>query len=784
MTNFVQSLAGGWSRFHERRPRSLALVGFGLVVLFIFREVFTHGYVLDGNWDRRDQFYPFHEAARRAFQQFQLLEWNPYIFCGTSFLFSTANLSLYPANWLAYSLPQSQLALALTVLVMAHMLLSGAFSYALLHRLTNDRWCSFVFALAFMLSSSMIMNAATEATYYGLVIFPALLYLLATARTRNGPLNIALLGLGYALLIVSGVANIVIYVLAVCIAYSIYVACVDTRTGIDWKALGAATGALLLAIGVTAIRTLPFFYDAAFYLKAKTTYENFLETGLTPWACLLRLFLHHFFGDHTYPSTSQILLQDHFGRPVAGVMNNYEAFSSYIGIVPAYLAAYAFLFLWNKSTAFWKLASVATVLTVCGSPLTYVHYVVTGRTNVHFGRLSLLLPMYLVILAALAAPVVLARTRHLTRFLMFVPAVCILVLFASLMISGRMELLTGVDLQAFPFVRRSRMQLLVVSAACMGVLAFLRFCDRPWAIPATKAALAALVLGDLLFTANIDRDFSRPFLARRDEFEPHPNLPPLPDAVTGLRRLRVLALTGETQGCKSIHLDAYNISGLDQSAPAHISELYWYPDVPGRMDARSVWPNREPTMGRILQLTSTGFVITDQGILSVDKPLPRWSLYTDYVVAEDEDRQRKLVLSPDTDIRTVVVLDRDPRVEKAPERTAGTVALDREGVDEIVLQTSADVACVLLLTDTYYPGWRAYVDDVETPILRANSAFRAVALPAGDHRVRFVFRHERARLGWCLTGASLALLAATAGVGAARRRPHTPERLLGTKPRP
>jgi hypothetical protein len=189
-------------------------------------------------------------------------------------------------------------------------------------------------------------------------------------------------------------------------------------------------------------------------------------------------------------------------------------------------------------------------------------------------------------------------------------------------------------------------------------------------------------------------------------------------------------------------------------------------------------------MGRILQLTSTGFVITDQGILGVDKPLPRWSLYTDYVVAEDEDRQRKLVLSPDTDIRTVVVLDRDPQVEKNAAAAAGTVALDREGVDEITLRASADAACILLLTDTYYPGWKAYVDDVETPILRANFAFRAVALPAGDHRVRFVFRHERARLGWWLTGVSLALLAATAGVGVARLRPHTSARLPmnGTRP--
>lgn len=47
---------------------------------------------------------------------------------------------------------------------------------------------------------------------------------------------------------------------------------------------------------------------------------------------------------------------------------------------------------------------------------------------------------------------------------------------------------------------------------------------------------------------------------------------------------------------------------------------------------------------------------------------------------------------------------------------------------------------ILTFLDAWYPGWLAYVDGKEAPILRANEQFKAVSLPAGSHEVRFVFK--------------------------------------------
>lgn len=63
---------------------------------------------------------------------------------------------------------------------------------------------------------------------------------------------------------------------------------------------------------------------------------------------------------------------------------------------------------------------------------------------------------------------------------------------------------------------------------------------------------------------------------------------------------------------------------------------------------------------------------------------------------------------------------------------------------EIVVEVDAGGPGVLVLHDTYYPGWTATVDGNAVPIMRAEVLFRGVEVPAGKHTV--VFRFEPLRL--------------------------------------
>jgi hypothetical protein len=89
------------------------------------------------------------------------------------------------------------------------------------------------------------------------------------------------------------------------------------------------------------------------------------------------------------------------------------------------------------------------------------------------------------------------------------------------------------------------------------------------------------------------------------------------------------------------------------------------------------------------------------------------------------------------------------------------------------VQADAPAGGFLVLTDPYYPGWHAFVDGQEAPILRADYLFRAVALGPGSHLVRFAFTPTSFERGiWMsLAGVGVALGAILVGlVGLAIRR--------------
>jgi uncharacterized membrane protein YfhO len=76
---------------------------------------------------------------------------------------------------------------------------------------------------------------------------------------------------------------------------------------------------------------------------------------------------------------------------------------------------------------------------------------------------------------------------------------------------------------------------------------------------------------------------------------------------------------------------------------------------------------------------------------------------------------------------------------------------------------------LLVLSDTFYPGWKAYVDGKKATIYPTDLALRSVFLPAGEHTVEFVFSPGSFKLGSAITIASFAVLLLYVAWGPVRR---------------
>ncbi len=79
----------------------------------------------------------------------------------------------------------------------------------------------------------------------------------------------------------------------------------------------------------------------------------------------------------------------------------------------------------------------------------------------------------------------------------------------------------------------------------------------------------------------------------------------------------------------------------------------------------------------------------------------------------------------------------------------------------VMLKTHSSQSGYLFLSDTYFPGWKASIDNHPIPIYRAMDTFRAVEVPSGNHEVVFEYRPLSFTLGWIIS----LLTAAILGIG-------------------
>jgi len=156
-------------------------------------------------------------------------------------------------------------------------------------------------------------------------------------------------------------------------------------------------------------------------------------------------------------------------------------------------------------------------------------------------------------------------------------------------------------------------------------------------------------------------------------------------------------------------------------------------------------------------------LVGDVHVFRVPDPLPPVSVVGGMRVADGVGAYEAL-LSPDFDPHEMVLLPSgEPRT--APGDFSATARLEDERADRWSVRVSASAPATVVLPEGYDRDWSATVDGLTAPVLRANVAFRAVPVPAGDHAVTLVYRPSG-----LVPGVILSLLSIGAALGVLARR--------------
>jgi hypothetical protein len=101
---------------------------------------------------------------------------------------------------------------------------------------------------------------------------------------------------------------------------------------------------------------------------------------------------------------------------------------------------------------------------------------------------------------------------------------------------------------------------------------------------------------------------------------------------------------------------------------------------------------------------------------------------------------------------------------------SAAVSISRYENTRVECGVKTDSAGYVVLLDSWYPGWKARLDGREVEVLRANYAFRAIAVPPGTHSLEFFFGPASFYMGAAITLAALLIGIATAAFCAFRQR--------------
>ena len=710
------------------------------------------------------QFYPWQRLAAEAYRAGQVPLWNPLVGNGAPLAANLQAGVFYPLNFFYLILP-TEYAMGYTAIF--HVMLAGLFMYAYLRALKVTPLAAVLGALAFELNGFLIARAGFLSVTAAVPWLAAWLWRAeklheasgkwleaggekqetggrrqgSGARSVKAAMWLALvIGLG----VLAGHAQTAVYGLVLVACYFVWRTFTTSRvTWSAFKPLALFALAILLGLGLAAVQLLP---------AAELTRESQRAGGLD----YTKIMTHSF-----WPLRLLTLLSpDFFGNPAFNNFwgyDNYWENAAYIGVIPLLLAGYA---IWSRiknrkvpaaspgPIGFFSLAALIALILAFGwfTPIYPFLYQVVPGFNLFQGptRWIIITVIALCVLAGLGLHALLERglsRRATTRLILFGLALSLAGAAASVVLKGRVETLgpatlrLGVLLLLMGWLFRSDLRRPQWAAVLIAVVALdlisAHLLLNPTLPPeiyradnSTAQALAADGSIGRVFTFAADEEAIKfdQYLAHAKKFD---GFGPNDLAYWQNLRAALLPNTAMIDGVSSANNFDSLLVGRHQQWLDRVEAAPW-------AEALS-----------LLAQMNVAYVISPR-----DLPLPivdRTSAVTIY--RNPQVFARAWIAPAEVDLDAVEATLPGSRVE----------SLTDSG-NAVTIRAALPDAGWLILGDTAYPDWQAWVDGQPSEIVVANGAARAVKLAGGAHTIEFRYEPRSFSSGRLISLAALSVI--------------------------
>ena len=773
----------------------------------LWQPVASPATMADANPVLSDQFYQYHAwktVLRQALDQGELPWWTPAVNGGQPLLANGQVGLLAPTNLLAMLFP---LVTSYVVGALLRLWIAAAFTYAYARQIGLSRLAAWLALLVFTFSGPLI-NWLGATPSHILIWFPALLWVgekcLAEGDLRWALLASALL----ALLLFSSQPEIAFQVGVVWGIYLLLRA--------SWLEGGLLSGVrrhaqwwlvvALLGVTLAAVELFPFV-DA---LRHSVVFSHRLESPPFNFALWLR---HTLISWQEWPTLITTLLPNFLGREQDGSYwyptgNSIEN-SAYAGVLPLLLSLLALWTVWrNQADAqrrwiwLWGGIGLGTLALAVGLPIVNALNDLPPFNLMEAGRFRGIYGFAVAILASFGFDLLRTNPNLHRPFLWLLAsaaAINVLLVAAAyagfsyfadqLIASGRAFMETNVgtpsldrplaELYALVEARQQAkiamllpsnpvMYIPLIVACVVGVLLWLRHTGRlamAWLAP---ALLLVAWLDLLSIGSGINAIVPTTLLETKSPAIEFLQSQPQPFRVVGSQlilnpNMSMLTQLEDVRGYDPMAANRYRglLAGMDGFAPSGYHNYFRHLDDP-RLDLLNATyglSRTPPTAARWEPVFADPSGVT---VYHSRTALPRaYLVYAAEVVANGEQSLAR-TLDPSFDPRQSVVLEEQPTGWIAPAgapNKIGDVQFGKHRATSLQLEVNTVIPALLVLVESYAPGWRATVDQQPTPIYVANHAFRAVTIPAGQHTVEFTYSPPLLMTGIATsTGAAIVVL--------------------------